>query len=150
MKPGKGVLFVTQNLPVEMSRLQVLSDFISTEMAWDYSVFCLGRTLPRGDVEIWLHPEVVQHGNELNFSNGLRLCRLSNCFIISSVMSSLEFVDTTKEGPQNLQRLWNWSLTLSTQPVATTIDVTFTAGSVVFDVLPSLSNVRISVTFARL
>jgi len=29
MKPGKGVLFVTQNLPVEMSRLQVLSDFIS-------------------------------------------------------------------------------------------------------------------------
>ena len=78
MKPGKGVLYVTQNLPVEMSRLQVLSDFISNEMAWDYSVFCFGRTLPRGDVEIWLHPEVAQHGNELNFSNGLRLCRLPN------------------------------------------------------------------------
>jgi len=74
MKPGKGVLFVTQNLPVEMSRLQVLSDFISNEMAWDYSVFCLRRTLPRGDVEIWLHPEVAQHGNELDFSNGLRDC----------------------------------------------------------------------------
>ena len=28
IKLGKGVLFVTQNLPVEMSRLQVLSDFI--------------------------------------------------------------------------------------------------------------------------
>jgi hypothetical protein len=47
MKPGKGVLFVTQNLPVEMSRLQVLSDFISNEMAWDYSVFSWGRTLPQ-------------------------------------------------------------------------------------------------------
>jgi hypothetical protein len=67
MKPGKGVLFVIQNLPVEMYRLQVLSDFISNEMAWDYSVFCLGRTLSHGDVEIWLHPEVAQHGNELNF-----------------------------------------------------------------------------------
>ena len=78
MKPGKSVLFVTQNLPVEMSRLQVLGDFISNEMAWDYSVFCLGRTLPRGDIQIWLHPEVAQHGNELNSSNGLRLCRLSN------------------------------------------------------------------------
>jgi hypothetical protein len=78
MKSGKGVLFVTQNLPVEMSRLQVLSDFISNEMAWDNSVFCLGRTLPRGDVEIWLRPEVPQHGNELSFSNGLRLCRLPN------------------------------------------------------------------------
>ena len=33
MKPGKGVLFVTQNLPVEMSRLQALSAFISNEMA---------------------------------------------------------------------------------------------------------------------
>jgi len=58
MKPGKGVKFVTQDLPVEMSRLQVFSDFISNEMSWDYSVFCLGRTLPRGDVEIWLLPEV--------------------------------------------------------------------------------------------
>ena len=29
MKPGKGVLFVTRNLPEEMSRLQVLTDFIS-------------------------------------------------------------------------------------------------------------------------
>jgi len=67
MKPGKGVLFLTQNLPVEMSRLQVLSDIISNEMAWDYSVFSLGRTLPRGDVQIWLHPEAAQHGKELNF-----------------------------------------------------------------------------------
>ena len=73
MKPGKGVLLVTQNLPVEMSRLQVLSDFISNEMVWDYIVLCLGRTLPSGDVEIWLHPDVPQHGNELNFSNGLIL-----------------------------------------------------------------------------
>jgi hypothetical protein len=55
--------------------------------------------------------------------------------MISSVMSSLEFVDTTKGGSQNLQRLWNWSLTLSTQPVVTTIEVTFTAGTVVFDLL---------------
>ena len=37
MKPGKGVLFVIQNLPVEMYRLQVLSDFISNEMSWNYS-----------------------------------------------------------------------------------------------------------------
>jgi hypothetical protein len=29
MKPGKGEVFVTQNLPLEMSRPQVLSDFIS-------------------------------------------------------------------------------------------------------------------------
>ena len=78
MKPGKGVLFVTQNLPVEMSRLQVFSDFTSNEMAWDYSVICLGRTLPHGDIQIWFHPEVAQHGNNLNFSNGLRLCRLPN------------------------------------------------------------------------
>ena len=65
MEPDKGVLFLTQNLLVEMSGLQVLSDFISNEMELDYSVFCLNRTLPRGDVEIRLHPEVAQHGTEL-------------------------------------------------------------------------------------
>jgi hypothetical protein len=37
MKSGKGVLFVTQTLPVGMFRLQVLSDFISNEMSWNYS-----------------------------------------------------------------------------------------------------------------
>jgi len=31
-----------------------------------------------GDVEIWLHPEVARNGNEVNFPNGLRLCRLPN------------------------------------------------------------------------
>jgi hypothetical protein len=159
MRPGKGVLFVTQNLQVEMSRLQALSDFISNEMAWDYSVFCWGRTLPRSDVEIWLHPNVAQHGNDLNFSNGLRLCSLPNhrrdaqrsCIIygISIRFDLANFHDQfgdellgvrrkTEEGPQNLQRLWNWSLTLWTQPVATTIEVTFTAGNVAFDVLSSL------------
>jgi hypothetical protein len=35
----------------------------------------LGRTLPLGDVEILLLPEVAQHGTELNFSNDFRLCR---------------------------------------------------------------------------
>ena len=47
MKPGKGVLFVTQNLPVEMSCLQVLSDFISNEMAG------LQRLLFRTNVTSW-------------------------------------------------------------------------------------------------
>ena len=49
----------------EMSRLQVLSDSMLNEMTWDYSVFCLGRTLPRGDVDNWLHADVAQHGTKL-------------------------------------------------------------------------------------
>ena len=64
--------------------------------------------------------------------------------MITSVMSSLEFVGTTGEGPRNLQRLWNSSLAVLTQPVATTIEVTYTAGTVAFDVL-----VRISVASER-
>jgi hypothetical protein len=67
MKPGKDVIFLTQNLSVEMSRLQVLSDLISNQMVWNYSVFCLDRTLRRGDVKIWLHPEVAQHGTNSTF-----------------------------------------------------------------------------------
>jgi len=61
-----------------------------------------------------------------------------------------QFFDTTEEREQNLQTLWIWSFTLSTQPVATTIQVTFTARTVAFDVLPSLLNVCISVASATL
>jgi len=77
MKPGKDVLFVIQNLPVEMYRLQVLSDFISNEMAWD-SASSAWNERTRCDAEISLHPEVARHGKEHNFSNDLRFCRLPN------------------------------------------------------------------------
>ena len=77
MKPGKGVLFVTQ---IFQWRCRV-----SKSSATSYQMKWLGTTASSFWEERYLvvmlrfgYPEVAQHGNELDFSNGLRSCRLAN------------------------------------------------------------------------
>jgi len=109
MEPDKGVLFLTQNLLVEMSGLQVLSDFISNEMELDYSVFCWPKLYLAAILTFVLLSDIAQHGAELIFSNGLKLRRLPN-----------RRLDTHRNcvvhGVPNLRRPW--------KPLHTTLKVT--------------------------
>lgn len=112
MEPKRGILYLAENLPTVLRRIKLLDSAISSAMAWDFSQFVIGRTRPRGDVEVWVHHETACDRTVIPIQEGVTLRRVVNrqkeakrCLIVYGVPISYPLENFWDMYPEQIETI---------------------------------------------